>query len=132
MNTRREFFKTGLALGAAVSLARWSRLSAAESPTPVVPAPGPESPRSVLVAVRDGTRTAMVDKALASLGGIGAFVKAGQTVCLKPNIGWDAPPERGANTHPELVGHLVRLCLDEDGRGDRFNGHGASRTRQHL
>ena len=53
----------------------------------------------------------MLDKALDALGGLGAFVKPGQTVCLKPNIGWDAPPERGANTHPELVGHLTRLCL---------------------
>ncbi len=53
----------------------------------------------------------MVDRALAELGGLGAWVKPGQTVCLKPNIGWDAPPERGANTHPELVGHLVSLCL---------------------
>ena len=65
----------------------------------------------MLVAVRAGSRTAMLDKALEARGGIGAFVKTGQTVCLKPNIGWDAPPERGANTHPELVGHLTRLCL---------------------
>ena len=106
MNTRREFLKSGLALGAAVSLAHWRRLAAAETPAPAAAA------RPVLVAVRDGSRTAMLDKALAALGGLGVFVKPGQTVCLKPNIGWDAPPERGANTHPELVGHLVRLCLE--------------------
>ena len=105
MNTRREFLKSGLALGAAVSFADWSRLSAAE------PA-APPAPRPLLVAVRDGTRTAMLDAALATLGGIGAFVRPGQTVCLKPNIGWDAPPERGADTHPELVGRLTRLCLE--------------------
>ena len=111
MKTRREFLKSGLALGAAVTLANWRRLAAAE--TPALPPPAPAAfARPVLVAVRDGSRTAMLDKALAALGGLGTFVKAGQTVCLKPNIGWDAPPERGANTHPELVGHLVRLCLE--------------------
>ncbi len=108
MNTRREFLKSGLALGAAVSLARWGRLTAAETPAPAATAP----PRPVLVAVREGSRAAMLDQALAALGGLGAWVKPGQTVCLKPNIGWDAPPERGANTHPELVGHLVRRCLE--------------------
>ena len=108
MNTRREFLKSGLAFGAAVSLAPWHRLAAATAP--IAPATV-DSARSVLVAVRDGSRSAMVDQALAALGGLGAWVKPGQTVCLKPNIGWDAPPERGANTHPELVGHLVRLCL---------------------
>lgn len=107
MKTRRDFIKTGLAFGAVVSLPGWRGLAAAETS-----APAPSgAPRPVLVAVRDGTRTAMLDQALTALGGIGGFVKPGQTVCLKPNIGWDAPPERGANTHPELVGHLTRLCL---------------------
>ncbi|HND63131.1 MAG TPA: DUF362 domain-containing protein [Opitutaceae bacterium] len=104
MNSRREFLKAGLTLGAALSLSRWTRLSAAE--------PAAATPRPILVAVRDGSRAAMLDRALAELGGIGAFVRPGQTVCVKPNIGWDAPPERGANTHPELVGHLVRRCLE--------------------
>jgi uncharacterized protein (DUF362 family) len=62
--------------------------------------------------VRDGSRSAMLDQALAALGGIETFVKKGQTVLVKPNIGWDVPPERGANTDPELVGHLVKLCLN--------------------
>ena len=110
MNTRREFLKSGLAFGATVSLVPWHRLSAAVAPAPVSPAPA-DPARPVLVAVRNGSRTAMLDQALAALGGLSAWVQPGQTVCLKPNIGWDAPPERGANTHPELVGHLVRLCL---------------------
>jgi uncharacterized protein (DUF362 family) len=65
----------------------------------------------VLVAVRNGDRVAMLDQALAALGGIGAWVKPGQTVLIKPNIGWDVPPERGANTHPDLVSHLTKLCF---------------------
>jgi len=108
MKSRRDFLKAGLAAGAALSLARTGRLFAADPGAEPPPAAGP---KPVLVAVRDGSRAAMLDKALASLGGIGAFVKPGQTVLIKPNIGWDAPPERGANTHPELVGHLTQLCL---------------------
>ena len=106
--SRRDFLKAGLALAATLSASRFSRLAAADSAA----APARPSSRSVLVAVRNGSRTAMLDRALAELGGIGAFVKAGQTVLIKPNIGWDAPPERGANTHPELVGHLAALCRD--------------------
>ena len=108
MKSRRDFLKAGFAAGAALSLARTGRLFAADPAAEPPPAAGP---KPVLVAVRDGSRAAMLDKALASLGGIGAFVKPGQTVLIKPNIGWDAPPERGANTHPELVGHLTQLCL---------------------
>jgi uncharacterized protein (DUF362 family) len=98
---RRDFLKTGLALAAAAG--GLDRLLAAD------PAP---ANRPLLVAVRDGTRAAMLDRAMAELGGIGAFVKTGQTVLIKPNIGWDVPPERGANTHPELIARLAVLCRE--------------------
>lgn len=64
-----------------------------------------------LVAVRQGSRVAMLDAALEALGGIGAFVKKGQSVVIKPNCAWDKTPELAANTHPDLVGHMVKLCL---------------------
>ena len=116
MKSRRDFIKTGLALGATFSLVSRKGLVAAEaaasSATASTPTPAAATPRPVLVAVRDGSRSAMLDQALAALGGIETFVKKGQTVLVKPNIGWDVPPERGANTDPELVGHLVKLCLN--------------------
>ena len=75
MKNRREFIKTGFALGAAFSLADLGGLFAAEVPaidgTSPVPAPG--AGKSVLIAVRDGDRVAMLDQALAALGGIGAW-----------------------------------------------------------
>jgi uncharacterized protein (DUF362 family) len=110
MKTRRDFLKTGIALGAVLSTPGLAGLMAEEKsaglPPPVAP-----GPRPVLVAVRDGERAPMLDRALAELGGIGSFVKPGQTVLIKPNIGWDVPPERAGNTHPELVSRLVTLCL---------------------
>lgn len=117
MKTRREFLKTSLAAGAALSLGGLERLFAAEPASGGATAQaGSQATRSVLVAVRDGERAAMLDRALAELGGMKAFVKPGQTVLVKPNIGWDVPPERGANTHPELVQRIVELCLEAGAR----------------
>jgi uncharacterized protein (DUF362 family) len=112
MKTRRDFIKAGLALGASLPLvANLEKLFAADAPAATAGVPAvPVAPKSILVAVRDGERAAMLDKAMAELGGMGAFVKKGQTVLVKPNIGWDSPPELGANTHPETVKRVVEMC----------------------
>ncbi len=65
-----------------------------------------------LVAVRGGEPEIMLDRALEALGGMGNFVKKGQTVVLKPNMSWDVPPERAGNTNPELVKHIVKKCFE--------------------
>jgi len=44
------------------------------------------------------------------LGGIERFVKRGAKVVIKPNIGWNRTPGQGANTHPDVVSALVKLC----------------------
>jgi uncharacterized protein (DUF362 family) len=41
---------------------------------------------------------------------MGRFVKPGETVLVKPNMAWDRTPEQGANTHPDVVAEVVRLC----------------------
>ena len=51
-------------------------------------------------------------RALAAVGGIGAFVRRGEKVAVKPNCAWDRTPEQAANTNPELVAELVRQCLE--------------------
>jgi uncharacterized protein (DUF362 family) len=40
------------------------------------------------------------------------FVKTGNVVVVKPNIAWDSPPERAANTNPVLIGKIVEHCID--------------------
>ncbi len=65
-----------------------------------------------LVAIKGGEPDVMFDRAIQSLGGISKFVKKNQTVVVKPNIGWDVIPERGANTNPKLVGRIVKRCLE--------------------
>jgi uncharacterized protein (DUF362 family) len=52
-----------------------------------------------------------VTKAIDLLGGIAAFVKPGDTVVVKPNIGWNVPPELKATTDPIVVRTIVHLCF---------------------
>ncbi len=40
------------------------------------------------------------------------FISKGDIVVIKPNIGWDRLPEQAANTNPEVVATLVRMCLE--------------------
>ncbi len=109
---RREFMKKiGLGALAGSALAGGGLQQAlALEPEPSQPTPnaGPYD----LVAVKGGEPAPMFDKAIAALGGMQRFVKKGQTVVVKPNIGWDVPPERAGNTHPALVGRIVKHCLD--------------------
>lgn len=103
---RRDFIRNsvgiGIMSGAALSMGKFNEIIAAENSAFQLPYD--------LVAIKDGEAAAMFDKGIASLGGIKQFVKPNQTVLVKPNIGWDAPPERGANTNPELVARIIEQC----------------------
>jgi uncharacterized protein (DUF362 family) len=105
---RREFIRRSIGgsivAGSALAIGNYSKLFAA------APAPLPNA--YDLVAVKGGEPDAMFDSAIAAMGGIGAFIKRGQKVLVKPNIGWDVAPERGGNTNPKLVSRLVEHCLN--------------------
>ncbi len=51
----------------------------------------------------------LVSEAIDQLGGIGSFVKAGQTVLIKPNNTVFYSAEEGCTTDPLVVGALIRL-----------------------
>ncbi|MBU1084196.1 MAG: DUF362 domain-containing protein [Candidatus Omnitrophota bacterium] len=53
---------------------------------------------------------ANVRAAITAIGGIERFVSPGDTVVIKPNIGWDRTPEQAANTDPEVVAAVVELA----------------------
>jgi len=72
-------------------------------------APDPSLP--VLTSATNNDPVAALNAALDGIGGISRFVQAGETVVVKPNVGWDRTPAQGANTHPALVSEMVRLCL---------------------
>ncbi|MDA3854063.1 MAG: DUF362 domain-containing protein [Bacteroidales bacterium] len=65
-----------------------------------------------LVAVMGDDPAAMLNKAIEQLGGMSKFIKPGQKVVVKPNIGWAKEPEMAANTNPDVVGALVKQCMD--------------------
>jgi len=69
-----------------------------------------------LVAVRGEDIVGMFEKAMQEMGGMSLWVKPGQTVVIKPNIGWDVTPERAANTSPDLVAAIVKQCLEAGAR----------------
>jgi uncharacterized protein (DUF362 family) len=77
----------------------------------------PDEPgRPPLVVARGGEPAVLVRAALAAIGGIGRFVKRGETVLVKPNMAWDRTPEQGANTHPDVVAEVVRQCREAGAR----------------
>ncbi len=102
---RRDFFirttGAGLGLGVAMSLGNFNPLLAGTSSFTL-----PD-----MAAVRGGEPDVMFDRAIAAMGGMEHFVKKGQKVVVKPNIGWDVSPERAANTNPLLVKRIVEHCF---------------------
>ncbi len=72
----------------------------------------PSATHPVLAVVRGTEAEPMVREAVARLGGMERFVHKGERVLIKPNVGWDRQPEQAANTSPEVVGALVRLCRE--------------------
>jgi uncharacterized protein (DUF362 family) len=104
---RRDFIKTGgIVAGAAFSI-NFDGLQAALASGSMSVQAAPD-----MVAVMGGEPEVMLNKALETLGGIGQFVKKGQKVVVKPNIGWDRTPELAANTHPGLIKALIKKCFE--------------------
>ena len=78
---------------------------------PQSPAPKPQAFPD-LAAIQGDSPRALVETALDSLGGIKRFVRPGSKVVIKPNIAWYRTPEQAANTNPEVVETVVRLCRE--------------------
>lgn len=101
---RREFLKKGLSLGlaagGAVILGKTDFLQAKET----------AKSQPDLVAVKNGEPDAMFKKAMSLMGGMEQFIKKGQTVAVKPNIGFPRKPEVGATTNPILIKAIIESC----------------------
>ena len=98
---RRDFLRNTATLSAIAAFGNYSSLLGGISPS------GYD-----LIAVKGGSPAVMLEHGLAAMGGIRSIIKKNQNVVIKPNIGWDAVPEKAANTNPELMGRLVKLCLE--------------------
>lgn len=97
---RRKFIRDVTICSGGIIISQWlpvSNLAADQTPNMVI-----SNGQSIEQLVK-----ASID----ALGGISRFVGKGDIVALKPNIGWDRRPEQGANTHPDVVASLTKLCL---------------------
>jgi uncharacterized protein (DUF362 family) len=110
---RRSFIKKGVG----VTVLAGSNITGLHTVLPHFANAAQSSPAPFdLVAVKGGEPDAMFTKGMEALGGIGKFVKKGQRVVVKPNIGWDVEPERAGNTNPKLIEEIVKQCYTAGAR----------------
>ncbi|PKK83924.1 MAG: cytoplasmic protein [candidate division Zixibacteria bacterium HGW-Zixibacteria-1] len=64
-----------------------------------------------LALARNENHPEALRAALDAVGGVDRFIQSGDRVTIKPNVGWDRLPKHAADTNPELVAEMVRLCL---------------------
>ena len=103
---RRDFLKTVAITGAALTI---QRSEAMEVLTQTINKANGSNPD--LVAVMGGEPEEMFRRAISELGGMKQFVKPGQKVVVKPNIGWDKVPELAGNTNPKLITEIIKQCF---------------------
>lgn len=118
---RRRFLLVSLGSAAAASFLsndHWiSTGSALAAPSPAALPSATPSSAAPLLSVAHGPDPARITRAaIDALGGMSRFVHSGHRVVVKPNIGWDRTPEQAANTNPEVVAEIVRLCLEAGAR----------------
>ncbi|GHT64483.1 hypothetical protein AGMMS50239_22280 [Bacteroidia bacterium] len=101
---RRDFLRTSAAIG--VATLTFDKLQAAMETNTVMVEAVPD-----MVAVMGGEPAQLLERALKEMGGIEKYVKTGQSVVIKPNIGWDKKPDFAANTNPDLVKALIEQCF---------------------
>ncbi len=58
---------------------------------------------------------AALEALLSPLGGMGAYVKPGQRVLIKPNLLAGKPPERAVTTQPEIVRQVILMVQQAGG-----------------
>jgi len=101
-------------LGITLGLNRraWSQLS-----TTLPPRTGRKPRTNCGLAVVTGADPGtLARRAVVALGGMDRFVRRGDVVVIKPNIGWDRSPEQAGNTNPEIVAALVTMAKESGAR----------------
>lgn len=108
---RRDFLKTLAAAGAMLTVKSNGVMDIMASTLPgTATAQAAADNYADMAAIMNGEPAAMLRTALEQLGGIKRFVKKGDKVTLKPNIGWDRTPELAANTNPDLIVEMIKQC----------------------
>ncbi|MEP0847081.1 MAG: DUF362 domain-containing protein [Phycisphaerae bacterium] len=111
IQTRRRFMLDSAALGVA-ALAAPRFAPAGPTDVPVDMSIARWKPPAPSAALPDAMAARLAEAAIVQLGGMSRFVRRGDVVWIKPNIGWNRKPEHAANTHPHVVAQLVRMCQE--------------------
>ncbi len=116
--SRRSFLKcagTGAVLGAA-ALSGCSGGAAEEAKCRARPHPMAEQWKARIGLAQGGDDPARNVRAavekLCGADGAKTFIKQGDVVVIKPNIGWAQVPEMAATVDPAVVAEVVRLCRE--------------------
>lgn len=64
------------------------------------------------IGIVTGNTKAALKKAVSLVGGMKKYVKPGDTVVLKPNMGFPNPPEMASTTNPDVITATAGLCID--------------------
>ncbi|MFO7973458.1 MAG: DUF362 domain-containing protein [Candidatus Hydrogenedentota bacterium] len=124
--TRRTFLSNTVKAGGALALAQTAGISASAEDTPAnmsIAKWAADPVADADAAAFKSMAVKLTEQAMNAVGGMKRFVKKGDVVWVKPNIAWDRPPELAANTNPDVVATLVKMCLDAGAKtvkvGDR-------------
>ncbi len=129
---RREFLRIGAGILGAGALGiagcgrgRTGGTPAAGEGSPASPAPGPAQTGKVgknrfqellgnvnaaVATGEDKSPAELVSAALSGLGGTEAFIKAGDSVVIKPNLAWARTAQEAACVHPEVLSAVITAC----------------------
>ncbi|HIJ65062.1 MAG TPA: DUF362 domain-containing protein [Candidatus Hydrogenedentes bacterium] len=115
MHTRRDFLRRAALAGGAMALSPFRAGSAQETKKSglidmtIARWTGEEASEPEQIKA---LAERLTEKAINALGGMNRFVSTGDVVWIKPNIGWNRRPEQAADTNPDVVATLIRLCYN--------------------
>ncbi|MEW5910708.1 MAG: DUF362 domain-containing protein, partial [Thermodesulfobacteriota bacterium] len=120
--TRRQFLlrctKAGLSVAAACTAGYFLYESSDPKPSdktegnvilPDYSIPGKKG-RMAVATGKDRIQT--LNSALKAIGGMESFIQKGDHVLIKVNAAFATPPSLSATTNPELLGEVIRICLN--------------------
>ncbi len=134
-SSRRKFLKRATALGGVTLLSPYFSLARSDPPVPAVA----DTSELVMAIARwqpeaegdvRSIATKLTQEAMTALGGMARFVAKGDVVWIKPNIGWNRAPELAANTNPDVVATLARLCLEAGAKKVKVGDNSCHPARQ--
>ncbi len=126
-SNRRQFLKQ-LAAGSALALGGMPAL--AEETAPLDMAVMRWAADTIPPEAMSEIATRLTTRAMELIGGMGRFVEKGHQVWVKPNMAWNRSPEQAANTNPDVVATIVRLCFEAGAKSVKVGDNPCHKAKQ--